>query len=63
MIAYEFYRRAPLGEDRLIDVLPGRRKNPERISRETSLNFARILVSKMSDAEFSRNIYFLKIEK
>jgi hypothetical protein len=63
MIAYEFYRRVPLGEDRLIGVLPERRKNSERISRDTILNFARILVSKMSDDEFSRNIYFLKIEK
>ena len=63
MVAYEFYRRVPSGKDRLIGVLPERRRNSERISQESIMNFARILVSRLSDDEFSRDIYFLRIEK
>jgi len=62
MIAYEFYRRVPLGEDRLIGVLPERRKKPERITRESIMKWARMLVSTMPDDEFHRNVYFLQIK-
>ena len=62
MIAYEFYRRVPLGEDRLIGVLPERRKKPERITRESIIKWARMLVSTMPDDEFHRNVYFLQIK-
>jgi hypothetical protein len=62
MIAYEFYRRVPLGEDRLIGVLPERRKKPERITRDSIMNWAKMLVITMSEDEFHRNVYFLEIE-
>jgi len=62
MIAYEFYRRVPLGEDRLIGVLPERRQKPERITRDSIMNWAKMLVITMPEDEFHRNVYFLKIE-
>jgi hypothetical protein len=62
MIAYEFYRRVPLGEDRLIGVLPERRKQAERITRESIMNWARLVVFTMPEDEFHRNVYFLEIE-
>ena len=62
MIAYEFYRRVPLGEDRLIGVLPERRKKSERITRDSIMNWAKMLVITMPEDEFHRNVYFLEIE-
>ena len=62
MVAYEFYRRVPLGEDRLIGVLPERRRNPERITRDSIMNWAKMLVITMPEDEFHRNVYFLEIE-
>ncbi len=63
MIAYEFYRRVPLGEeDRLIGVLPERRRKPERITRDSIMNWAKMLVITMPEDEFHRNVYFLEIE-
>jgi hypothetical protein len=63
MIAYEFYRRVPLGEDRLIGVLPERRTKPERITSESIMNWAKMLVNTMPEDEFFRNVYFLRIRK
>ena len=63
MIAYEFYRRVPLGEDRLIGVLPERRTKPERITSESIMNWAKMLVNTMPEDEFFRNVYFLRIKK
>jgi hypothetical protein len=62
MIAYEFYRRVPLGEDRLIGVLPERRRKAERITRDSIMNWAKMLVITMPEDEFHRNVYFLQIE-
>jgi hypothetical protein len=59
MIAYEFYRRVPCGEDRLIGVLPERRADPERITHESIMNWARMLVP---EDFFKRNVYFIRIE-
>jgi hypothetical protein len=59
MIAYEFYRRVPSGDDRLIGVLPERRTDPERITHESIMNWARMLVP---EDFFKRNVYFIRIE-
>jgi len=60
MIVYEFYRRVPEGEDRLLGVLPERRKNPERITFDSIMNWGQLL----SPEDFSnRKIYFLRIEE
>jgi len=63
MISYEFYRRGSSGEDRLIGVLPERRKEPERITEESILNWVRLLVSRMSEDEFSRDVYYRRVEE
>ena len=39
MTAYEFYWRDKKGRDHLIGILPERRKDPERITQESILNF------------------------
>ena len=61
MIAYEFYRRAENGEDedRLIGVLPERRKDPERITHESIMNWVKLLVSEKDVIE--NRVYFNQI--
>jgi hypothetical protein len=60
-VAYEFYRRVPLGgEDRLIGVLPERRKDPERITHQAIMNWARLLVP---DDVFREQVYFVRVER
>ena len=59
-VAYEFYRRVPWGgDDRLIGVLPERRKDPKRITHQAIMNWARLLAPE----DFLREqIYFVRIE-
>ncbi len=59
-VAYEFYRRVPGGEeDRLLGVLPERRKDPERITHQSIMNWARLLVP---EDVFGEKIYFVRVE-
>jgi hypothetical protein len=39
MMAYEFYWRDETGKEYLIGILPERRKDPERITKESALNW------------------------
>ena len=41
MVAYKFYIRNPKGSFEHIGVLPERRRNPERISDESIINWGR----------------------
>jgi len=59
MIVYEFYRRIPGGEDRLIGVLPERRKENERITHQSIMNWAKLLVPEQI---FSDKVYFIRVE-
>lgn len=59
MIVYEFYRRIPGGEDRLIGVLPERRKEKERITHQSIMNWAKLLVPEQI---FSDKVYFIRLE-
>ncbi len=62
MLAYEIYRRVPCGEDRLLGILPERRKNRERITEESVMKWARLLEGeKMTDEFFNQNVYFICI--
>jgi hypothetical protein len=57
--AYEFYRRVPCGEDRLIGVLPERRRDPTRITHQSIMKWARILAPE----DFLRDqVYFVRVE-
>ncbi len=59
MVAYEFYQRVPGGEDRLIGILPERRRGQERITHESIIKWAKLLVSSnMTEDLFARNVYF-----
>jgi hypothetical protein len=59
MVVYEFYRRVPGGEDRLIGVLPERRKDNERITHQTIMNWAKLLVPEQI---FGDKVYFVRVE-
>jgi hypothetical protein len=60
MDAYEFYWRDPIKGYRLIGVLPEKRKNAARITRESVINLARELLGDNVDAN---EIFFVKITK
>ena len=59
MVVYEFYRRVPGREDRLIGVLPERRKDNERITHQTIMNWAKLLVPEQI---FGDKVYFVRVE-
>jgi hypothetical protein len=59
MVVYEFYRKNPGGEDRLIGVLPERRKEKERITHQSIMNWAKLLVPEQI---FSDKVYFVRVE-
>jgi len=59
MVAYEFYWRDEKGKEHFIGILPERRKNPERITKESILNWGWKVVSDNSDV---KNIYFVHVE-
>ncbi len=61
MIAYEFYRRVSNGEeDRFIGLLPERRKEPQRITNQSIMNWAQFLVP-LEDVLNDR-IYFIRVD-
>ncbi len=59
MVVYEFYRKNPGGDDRLIGVLPERRKEKERITHQSIMNWAKMLVP---EHIFSDKVYFIRVE-
>jgi hypothetical protein len=58
LIAYEFYRNDQEGVSHLIGILPERRKKPERITRESIMNWGRKIVGDSTEA---KNIYFIEV--
>ena len=62
MIAYEFYRRVENGEeeDRLIGVLPERRTDPQRITHQSIMNWAKLLVAEKDIIE--NRVYFNQMD-
>ena len=59
MVAYEFYWRDGTGKEHFIGILPERRKNPERISQESVLNWGWKVIGDRSDVN---DIYFVQLE-
>ena len=59
MVAYEFYWRNGEGKEHLIGILPERRKNPERITKESVMNWGRRI--RGHDAEV-KNLYFIEVQ-
>jgi hypothetical protein len=59
MVAYEFYWRDETGKEHFIGILPERRKNPERITEGSILNWGRKVIRDHSDVN---DIYFVQVE-
>jgi len=58
MVAYEFYLRNDKGREHLIGILPERRKDSDRITRESVINWVR----EMSGNNDTREIFFIEVE-
>jgi len=58
MVAYEFYIINGKGNEHLLGILPERRKNPERITRESIMNWGRKILEGKAEAE---SIYFIEV--
>jgi hypothetical protein len=59
MVAYEFYWREETGNEHFIGILPERRKNPERITEGSILNWGWKVIGDNPDLN---NIYFVQVE-
>jgi len=59
MVTYEFYWRNETGEEHFIGILPERRKNPERITKDSILNWGWKVIGDNPDVN---NIYFVQVE-
>ena len=59
MVAYEFYWSDGTGKEHFLGILPERRKNPERITKEIILNWGRKVIGDSSDV---KGIYFVKVD-
>jgi hypothetical protein len=59
MIAYEFYWRDERGKEHLVGILPERRKNSLRITKESILNWVSMVIGNNLE---NNNIYFVQVE-
>jgi hypothetical protein len=59
MVAYEFYCRDEADEEHLIGILPERRANPQRRTKDSVLNWGWMIIGDHSDVD---NIYFVQVE-
>jgi hypothetical protein len=60
MTAYEFYYRDAKGVH-LIGILPERRKNPERIDRESIMRWIRMVLGDHPTVE-DNDLFFVQVE-
>jgi hypothetical protein len=58
MVAYELYCLDPAGGYQIIGVLPERRKNPERITQESTLDWGEKIFGKDLNTE---DIFFIQV--
>jgi hypothetical protein len=59
MVAYEFYCRDEIEKEHFIGILPERRKNPERITKESILNWGWKIIGNNLDI---KDIYFVQVK-
>ncbi len=59
MIAYELYWHDKSGEVHLLGILPERRKDPQRITEESIMNWGKRVLGNQADIG---NIYFIRVE-
>ena len=58
MVAYEFYSRDEMNGCHLIGILPERRKQQERITEKSIVNWVRMVLGESADLS---NICFVKV--
>ncbi len=58
MVAYEFYWFDSTGGHQIIGVLPERRKNPERVTQESIINWGKKLFCEDLD---TKDIFFIQV--
>ena len=58
MTAYEFYVKDTVKEKKLIGILPERRKNPERITEDSIMNWAKLTFGSVFA---QKDIYFERV--
>ena len=58
MVAYEFYWQDETGKEHLIGILPERRRDPKRITKESVLNWGWKVIG---DNPSVKNIYFVQV--
>ena len=58
MVAYENYWLDPKGGHQIIGVLPEKRKNPMRITKESVMNWGKMFLGNDVD---SKNIFFNRV--
>jgi len=61
MIAYEFYWRDKINGMRLIGILPERRKNSERITKKSIMNWLKVVLGEVEDIDIDY-VDFVQIE-
>jgi hypothetical protein len=59
VVAYEFYWRDGTEKEHLIGILPERRKNQQRITKESVLNWGWNVIGNQSNV---KDIYFVRVE-
>ena len=59
MLAYEFYSSNGEGREVLVGILPERRKDSERITRESVINWAREMAGNNME---TKRIFFIEVE-
>lgn len=58
MVVYEFYWLSPIGEYQIIGFLRERRKNPMRITKDSVVNWGKML---LGDDANSKKIFFKQL--
>jgi hypothetical protein len=61
MIVYKLYWRDEKEKEHFIGMLPERRKNPERITEESIVNWSRIVLGDNTGIDLN-SIYFIQVE-
>ena len=60
-LAYEFYKRRERIGDQLIGILPERRRDRDRITQESIMNWVKVLLGRDAEKELKK-VYFVCVE-
>jgi len=60
MLSYEFYWKDEIGKIHLIGILPERRRDQNRVTKDSIMNWVNKVIGNGPDNEFS-NIFFTQV--